>query len=67
MAEITLEQVTAAEEALIAAKDGGDRKKVKAAKEKLAPLRQAYRVQEVAAGRREPGTAVTGDAKRVGG
>lgn len=60
MAEISIADLDQAEAELRDAKESGDQEWKKTASENLASLRQAYRTQEEAAGRR--GGIVGGDA-----
>lgn len=54
----TIAEVDQAEQALAAAKASGDAQAVKDAKEEVRKVRQAYREEEVAAGRRSPTVGV---------
>lgn len=57
--------VAAAESELADAKASGDTERIKVAKQVVRDARQAWRSAEVAAGRRDAGHAVGGDAMRT--
>lgn len=58
MADISAEQVAAAEQHLLAVKESGTLEDRVAAMQAVNDLRSAYRAQEEAAGRRRPGHTV---------
>lgn len=64
--QLTIAEVDQASAALADAKANGDRDSIKAASQRLNDLRQTFRSQEEAAGRRAPGAGVgvgPGDAQ----
>lgn len=61
MAEITLEQLAAAEQEMLDAKESGDAERKHEAGQAFADLRMAFKKQEEAAGRRNGLRAVVED------
>lgn len=68
MAEISAEDVAAAEASLVQIKESGDREQINAAMQAVADLREGFRRQEAAAGRRSGlVTAADNDGTDEGG